>query len=73
MYMKGFGMTETGGGITGMNGPDECERHGSAGRLYPNVEAKIVDPETGDVLPPMKQGELWLRGPMIMKGNKKNL
>lgn len=69
MCMKGYGMTETGGGVTGMNGPDECEHHGSAGRLSPNVEAKIVDPETGEALSPMQQGELWLRGPMVMKGD----
>lgn len=66
--VQGFGMTETGGGISGMSGPDECQRYGSAGRLAANVEAKIVDPETGEALSPMQQGELWLRGPMIMKG-----
>ncbi|XP_076896233.1 4-coumarate--CoA ligase-like 9 [Bidens hawaiensis] len=66
--VQGYGLTETGGGVTGMNDPDECKHHGSAGRLSPNVEAKIVDPETGKALSPMQQGELWLRGPMIMKG-----
>nr|XP_043617404.1 4-coumarate--CoA ligase-like 9 [Erigeron canadensis] len=66
--VQGYGMTETGGGVTGMNKPEECDRHGSAGRLSSNVEAKIVDPETGKSLSPMQQGELWLRGPMIMKG-----
>uniref|UniRef100_A0A251U148 Putative AMP-dependent synthetase and ligase family protein n=1 Tax=Helianthus annuus TaxID=4232 RepID=A0A251U148_HELAN len=66
--VQGYGMTETGGGVTGMSNPDECERYGSAGRLSCNVEAKIVDPETGEALSPMQQGELWLRGPMIMKG-----
>ncbi|CAH1423213.1 unnamed protein product [Lactuca virosa] len=70
--VQGYGMTETGGGVTGMNGPDECEHHGSAGRLSPNVEAKIVDPETGEALSPMQQGELWLRGPMVMKGYVRN-
>nr|GEU48035.1 4-coumarate--CoA ligase-like 9 [Tanacetum cinerariifolium] len=66
--VQGFGMTETGGGVTGMKSPDECDRYGSAGRLSCNIEAKIVDPETGEALSPMQQGELWLRGPMIMKG-----
>ncbi|XP_071733938.1 4-coumarate--CoA ligase-like 9 [Rutidosis leptorrhynchoides] len=66
--VQGYGMTETGGGITGMNKPDECDHYGSAGRLSCNVEAKIVDPETGEALSPMQEGELWLRGPMIMKG-----
>lgn len=52
-----------------MKSPDECDRYGSAGRLSCNIEAKIVDPETGEALSPMQQGELWLRGPMIMKGD----
>ncbi|XP_071733939.1 4-coumarate--CoA ligase-like 9 [Rutidosis leptorrhynchoides] len=69
---QGYGMTETGGGITGMIGPHECESYGSVGRLSSNVEAKIVHPETGKALNPMQQGELWLRGPMIMKGYVRN-
>ncbi|KAM0979355.1 hypothetical protein ACFX13_015503 [Malus domestica] len=32
------------------------------------MKTKIVDPETGEALPPGKRGELWLRGPTIMKG-----
>ncbi|KAL0017222.1 hypothetical protein SO802_004291 [Lithocarpus litseifolius] len=41
---------------------------GSTGRLSGGFEAKIVDPDTGHALPPCKQGELWIRGPTIMKG-----
>jgi acyl-CoA synthetase (AMP-forming)/AMP-acid ligase II len=36
----------------------------------PNTEAKIVDPETGEVLPVNRTGELWIQGPYIMKGNR---
>ncbi|KAE8736299.1 4-coumarate--CoA ligase-like 5 [Hibiscus syriacus] len=32
------------------------------------MEAKVVDPETGDPLPPGQTGELLLRGPLVMKG-----
>ncbi|XP_076901956.1 4-coumarate--CoA ligase-like 9 [Bidens hawaiensis] len=66
--VRGLGMTETAGGVTGMINPKECEHYGSAGRLWCNVEAKIVDPETREALSPMQQGELWLRGPTVMKG-----
>lgn len=52
-----------------MIGPDEAKRHGSVGRLAENMEAKIVDPVTGELLPPGQKGELWLRGPTIMKGD----
>ncbi|KAI3877596.1 hypothetical protein MKX03_037729 [Papaver bracteatum] len=46
----------------------ESRRIGSTGRLSSNMQAKIVDPETGTTLPPCKQGELWVKGAAIMKG-----
>lgn len=49
-------------------GPEECSNAGSVGRLSENMEAKIVDPSSGEALPPGHKGELWLRGPGIMKG-----
>ncbi|KAH9776698.1 4-coumarate--CoA ligase-like 9 [Citrus sinensis] len=65
---QGYGLTETGGAGSRVIGPDEAERHGSVGRLAELMEAKIVDPATGEALPPGQKGELWLRGPTIMKG-----
>ncbi|KMT11228.1 hypothetical protein BVRB_5g110580 [Beta vulgaris subsp. vulgaris] len=65
---QGYGMTETGGGVASTVGPEECEQYGSVGRLQEHMQAKIVDPSTGDALPPGQEGELWLRGPTIMKG-----
>lgn len=49
---------------------EETQRHGSVGRLAENMEAKIVDPVTGEALPPGQRGELWLRGPTVMKGDQ---
>ncbi|XP_031271758.1 4-coumarate--CoA ligase-like 9 [Pistacia vera] len=66
--IQGYGLTETGGVGAGMRGPDEANRLGSVGRLYEFLEAKIVDPATGEALPPGQKGELWLRGITIMKG-----
>ncbi|KAK7350694.1 hypothetical protein VNO77_09572 [Canavalia gladiata] len=66
--VQGYGLTESGGGAARMIGSDEATRHGSVGRLAENMEAKIVDPVTGEALPPGQKGELWLRGPTIMKG-----
>ncbi|KAL9239357.1 hypothetical protein vseg_013689 [Gypsophila vaccaria] len=66
--VQGYGLTESAGGVSTTVGPDECEKYGSVGRLQELMLAKIVDPSTGEGLPPGKQGELWLRGPTIMKG-----
>jgi acyl-CoA synthetase (AMP-forming)/AMP-acid ligase II len=41
---------------------------GSVGRLAPNLEAMIVDPESGEPLGPDARGELWIRGPQMMTG-----
>lgn len=32
------------------------------------MEAKIVNPNTGESMSPGEEGELWVRGPQIMKG-----
>ncbi|KAL8470866.1 hypothetical protein ACS0TY_033441 [Phlomoides rotata] len=60
-------MTETAGAVTRAD-TREAKIYGSVGQLAQNMEAKIIDPESGDPLPPGKRGELWLRGPSIMKG-----
>lgn len=67
--MQGFGLTETTGRAFGTVGPNETRVEGAVGKLMSNFEAKIVDPETGIALPPLMPGELWLRGPFLMKGN----
>jgi len=41
----------------------------TTGKLLPGVEAKIVNPDTGEAMLPGEQGELWLKSPTIMKGN----
>ncbi|KAF5476595.1 hypothetical protein F2P56_003332 [Juglans regia] len=66
--VQGYGLTESGAGGAEMMTPEESRRHGSVGRLSENMEAKIVDPVTGEALPPGHKGELWLRGPTVMNG-----
>jgi long-subunit acyl-CoA synthetase (AMP-forming) len=51
-----------------MAGPEESAAYGSVGRLAPRVQAKIVDTATGEALGPGRRGELWIRGPVVMKG-----
>lgn len=62
---EGYGLTETIGPIA-FNVPGHL-RAGSVGRLLPGAEARIVD-DDGHPVPPGGEGEVWLRGPMIMKG-----
>ncbi|KAL4193577.1 hypothetical protein AMTRI_Chr06g177450 [Amborella trichopoda] len=66
--VQGYGLTETSGGIYRTLTPEECLRYGSSGRLSGGFEARIVDPNTLQPLPPCHKGELWVRGPTIMKG-----
>lgn len=64
-----YGLTEASPGITQTRTDDSIElRVATVGRALPNAEVKIVDIETGDKLPPGKQGELCARGYMVMKG-----
>ena len=62
---EGYGLTET-SPVTHINVP-QCNRPGSVGRPVPGCEMRIVDDE-GNPLPQGQSGEVWLRGPMIMKG-----
>ena len=72
MSFKGYGLTESAAAVGGMVIPEESLRWGSVGKISEWVEAKIVDPETGDALTPFKQGELWIKGATTMKGKKIN-
>lgn len=64
-----YGQTESSPVITQTRTDDPIEiRVSTVGRALPDVEVKIVDIETGAVLPPGKQGELCTRGYLVMKG-----
>lgn len=64
-----YGQTESSPGITMTRTNDPIElRVNTVGRALPNVEVKIVNPETGEEVPPGVQGELCSRGYHIMKG-----
>ncbi|KAH0707558.1 hypothetical protein KY290_012072 [Solanum tuberosum] len=66
--LQGYGLTESTGIGASTDSLEESRRYGTAGMLSPSMEGKIVDPESGKALPVNKTGELWLRGPTIMKG-----
>jgi len=62
---EGYGLTET-GPVISLNTPTAL-RPGSVGRTIPGVEVRIVDDDS-KILGVDQIGEVWLRGPMIMKG-----
>ncbi|KAG6425479.1 hypothetical protein SASPL_115917 [Salvia splendens] len=65
--IQGYGLTKISAAVTRPLGGFESDVKGSNGRLVSNCQARIVDPLTGDSLPPLRPGELWIRGPTVMK------
>jgi long-chain acyl-CoA synthetase len=63
----GWGMTETGGTVTGHSAEDYEHRPDSAGPPAPVCDLIIRDP-IGRELPPGEVGELWAKGPNIVRG-----
>lgn len=72
---EAYGLTETGGGthinlssFSKITGFMPFEKFGSIGIPMPDTEVRIVDLETGKEAPSGKEGELYVRGPQVMKG-----
>ncbi|HKU43941.1 MAG TPA: AMP-binding protein [Polyangiales bacterium] len=61
---EGYGLTET--TVSVASNTVWAKKVGSVGRLYPGVEAKIVDNE-GHELPRGERGEIMIRGPNVMR------
>ena len=76
---QGYGMTEL--SPVSHTTPDEGREppgvtgevpKGSVGYAIPNTECRLVDPATGEDAAPGERGELWVRGPQVMKGYLNN-
>jgi acyl-CoA synthetase (AMP-forming)/AMP-acid ligase II len=65
-----FGMTESFGPYCGdrLDTDMPADKHGSCGRPFPGVEVRVTDPETGTPVDAGVEGEIWLRGPNMMRG-----
>ena len=64
-----YGQTEASPGCTMSSTDDSIEvRVSTVGRALPEIECKIVDPETNEELPDNVPGEFVARGYNIMKG-----
>ena len=65
---NGWGMTETTATVTHHAGEDYLARPTSAGPPVAAADLKIMDEAGARELPTGEVGELWARGPMIVKG-----
>ncbi len=65
---NGWGMTETMATVTAHIGEDYINRPDSAGPPVPVAELRIVAADGVTQLPAGEVGELWARGPQIVKG-----
>jgi fatty-acyl-CoA synthase len=64
-----YGMTETSPVSCQTRPDDDTERRVSTvGRVHPHIEVKVVDPESGLVLPRGEAGEMCTRGYSVMLG-----
>ena len=63
--LEGYGLTET-APVTHLNTP-KMNKPGTVGKAVPGVETRLTD-DDGQLVPAGQQGEVWLRGPMVMKG-----
>lgn len=72
---EGYGLTESGpaahfnlSSFSKITGFMPFEKLGSIGVPIPDTEAQLLDPDTGRETPVGEVGELYLRGPQLMRG-----
>ena len=65
---NGYGLTETTSAVVSNSGADYLDHPDSVGVCQPGADVRVVDPETGKDAPEGGIGELWFRGPNIVRG-----
>lgn len=73
--LEGYGCTEL-SPIVSLNFPDDlssgvlqkAQKPGTIGNPLPGVAVRVIDPETGRVLPPYAEGLLVVKGQNVMRG-----
>jgi acyl-CoA synthetase (AMP-forming)/AMP-acid ligase II len=72
IVLQGYGLTET-SPVTHVNPEDPARiKLGSVGVPIANTECAVVSLETGNPLGVREEGEIWIRGPQVMKGYLNN-
>jgi long-chain acyl-CoA synthetase len=65
---NGYGLTETTSAIVMNAGQDYVERPDSVGRPVVVADVRVVDPGSGADQPSGSIGEIWFRGPNVVRG-----
>lgn len=66
-YRQGYGLTETSPGVIIMPRRSGVDKYSSVGRPLPSTVVKVSDLQTGQALGPNEEGEIWVKGPQVMK------
>lgn len=69
--VQAYGLTET-SAMTHTVRRGAAGKHHSIGQSLPGVESRVVDPDSGRDAAPGARGELWIRGPQVMRGYLRN-
>ena len=65
-YSEGYGLTET--AAPSHNNPPDNPKQQCLGIPFMSVDARVVDPETLEEVPPGQSGEIVMHGPQIFNG-----
>jgi fatty-acyl-CoA synthase len=65
-YVEGYGLTET--AAPSHSNPPDAPKQQCLGIPFLSCDARVIDPETLQELPPGQQGEIIMRGPMVFDG-----
>jgi acyl-CoA synthetase (AMP-forming)/AMP-acid ligase II len=68
MVYQVYGMTEVSGATHLASRDPANNQPGSIGSLIGNAQCRVVSTDTGGDVAPGERGEIWVRGPFVMKG-----
>jgi acyl-CoA synthetase (AMP-forming)/AMP-acid ligase II len=68
LVVQGYGLTETSPVTHAVPVGRAENRPGSIGPAAPSTECRVVDVSSGEDLGPGEDGEVWIRGPQVMRG-----
>jgi acyl-CoA synthetase (AMP-forming)/AMP-acid ligase II len=72
LVLQGYGLTETSPVSHLVPMEEDKIKAGSVGPPVPNTECRVVDVSSGQDVEPGQEGEIWIRGPQVMKGYLNN-